>query len=378
MRFLERERRAAQALLPGLDEFLAGQPLTVLERAGSPGIEAFRRCGGPGLLVPVRHAGAGATALDAIRAQRAIGARSPSLAVATTMHHFSMATLVALSEAGNGFEWMLMEAVASKAQLIASGFAEGRPDSGILQPTMSAVETAQGVRVTGVKRPCSLARSMDLLTASVRLTRPDGSGGELAVVLIPANSPGLSVSPFWGSFALAGAESDQVAIDGVLVPPDLVVRMGAPAPGQTLDGLQVAGFLWFELLISASYLGAASALVERVLLDERVPEPERARLAGELDAAMAGLENVARQLPDGQRDPELLSDCLTVRYAVQDSLARAVPRAVELLGGLSFITSDDIAYLAASVYGLGFHPPSRTRMSAALVRCLAGQPLTIG
>jgi alkylation response protein AidB-like acyl-CoA dehydrogenase len=366
MRFLERERRAADALLPGLDQFLAGQPLTMLERAGSPGIEAFRRCGGPGLLVPVRHAGAGASALDAIRAQRAIGARSPSLAVATTMHHFSMATLVALSEAGNGFEWMLMEAVASNAQLLASGFAEGRPDSGILQPTMSAVETADGVRVTGVKRPCSLARSMDLLTASVRLTRADGSGGELAVVLIPANSQGLSVSPFWGSFALAGAESDQVTIDGVLVPPDLVVRMGTPAPGQTLDGLQVAGFL------------AASALVERVLLDERVPEPERARLAGELDAAMAGLENIARQLPEAQRDPELLSDCLTVRYAVQDSLARAVPRAVELLGGLNFITSDDIAYLAASVYGLGFHPPSRTRMSAALVSCLAGQPLTIG
>jgi hypothetical protein len=39
---------------------------------------------------------------DAVRIQRAVGSRSPSLAVATTMHHFSVASLVELTAAGNG------------------------------------------------------------------------------------------------------------------------------------------------------------------------------------------------------------------------------------------------------------------------------------
>lgn len=378
MRFLERERQALARLLPGLDEFLAGTPLADLERPGNPGIAEFRRCGGAGLLVPEQHGGAGASALEALRVQRALGARSPSLAVATTMHHFSMASLVVLSESGGtGLEWMLMEGLAKAGKLLASGFAEGRPGTSILEPTMAAEPVdGGGVRVTGVKRPCSLASSMDLLTASVRVPRRDGTGEQLAVVLIPAEADGVKVSPFWGSFALAGAESDQVSVDGVFVPEELIVRT-EPVDGELLDELQVAGFLWFELLMSGSYLGAASAVVERVLGDERIPAAERIRLVTDLEAAMAALENIARRMPAEQRDQRLLGDALLIRYAVQDAIARVVPRALELLGGMAFISSDDLGYLAATVNALGFHPPSRTRMAEPLAAFLSGQSLSI-
>lgn len=377
MRLLDRERHTVAKMLPGLDEFLANTPLAELERPGNPGIGEFRRCGGAGLLVPEQHGGAGASALEALRVQRAIGARSPSLAVATTMHHFSMASLVVLSQTGGtGLEWMLMEGLAKTGKLLASGFAEGRPGTSILEPTMSAVAVEGGVRVTGVKRPCSLSTSMDLLTASVRVPRLDGTGDQLAVVLIPADAQGLRVSPFWGSFALAGAESDQVSLDGVFVPEELVVRT-EPIPGAMLDELQVAGFLWFELLISGSYLGAASAVVERVLGDERIPAVERVRLVADLEAAMAALENIARRMPAEQRDQQLLGDALLVRYAVQDAIARSVPRALELIGGMAFISSDDLGYVAATVNALGFHPPSRIRMASPLAAFLSGESLTI-
>ncbi|HYN63533.1 MAG TPA: hypothetical protein VES36_02935, partial [Candidatus Limnocylindrales bacterium] len=106
----------------------------------------------------------------------------------------------------------MLEGIATNNLLVASGFAEGRAGGGILQPTMQATASPDGVRITGVKRPCSLARSMDLLTASVRVPRLDGTGTQLAVALIPAASEGITVTPFWSSFALAGAESDQVSI----------------------------------------------------------------------------------------------------------------------------------------------------------------------
>jgi hypothetical protein len=62
---------------------------------------------------------------------------------------------------------------------------------------------------------------------------------------------------------------------------------------------------------------------------------------------------------------------------VQDAIARAVPRAVELLGGLNFMCSDHIGYLATCVNGLGFHPPTRAKMADRLAGYLAGEPLAI-
>ncbi|MER7637207.1 acyl-CoA dehydrogenase family protein [Streptomyces sp. NPDC126522] len=375
MRFLERERAVLTKMLPGLDESLRAVPLMELESPRSPGIGLFRDSGGPGLLVPVSCKGKGATALDALRVQRALGSRSPSLAVATTMHHFSMATLVGLVTDGEGLEWMLVEGVASGNRLVASGFAEGRPGAGILSPSMTATVGPDGVRISGVKRPCSLARSMDLLTASVLVPGELGARDELAVALVPAESEGVSVSGFWSSSFLSGAESDQVTLTDVLVPPELLVRTSG-LDGR-LDELQTAGLVWFELLMTGSYLGVASALVERVLLNERVPESERVRLLVEAEGAMAAAEGVARRLDEGCPDESTLADSLYVRYCVQDALARIVPRAVELLGGLNFMSSDEVGHLAACANGLSLHPPARSRMSGPLATHLADGPLTV-
>ncbi len=418
MRYLERERDAVEKYLPGLDDLLAGTALAELERPGSPGIKAFRDHRGPALVIPAEYGGSGADALDAVRVQRALGSRSPSLAVATTMHHFSVAGLVVVAD-GGGQEWLLLEAIAKNNMLLASGFAEGRPDGKVLQPTMAATITDEGIRISGVKRPCSLAQSMDLLTASVAMPTEDG-GTQLAVALIPANDPGVTVSPFWSSFALAGAESDQVTIDDVLVPPNLVVRTEVPE-GEHLDDIQTAAFVWFELLMMGSYLGAASALVERVVASDHIAVSERMRLVTGVEGAMAAIENVARQVAASgpavsgltssaggerseppkqrrredtalrpasqraeranvtvcQRTQQLLVDALLVRYSVQDTIASVVPRAVELLGGMNFMTGDDVGYLAAAVNGLGFHPPARAKMAGPLTSYLAGGPLDV-
>ena len=81
----------------------------------------------------------------AIRVQRAIGSRSPSLAVATTMHHFSLATLVEMAAAPNGAgtEWLVLEGVARQKLYVASGFAEGRMGTGIFTSRFTVRRTAE-------------------------------------------------------------------------------------------------------------------------------------------------------------------------------------------------------------------------------------------
>lgn len=65
--------------------------------------------------------------------------------------------------------------------------------------------------------------------------------------------------------------------------------------------------------MTGSYLGAVSALVERVPLDDRVPESERVGLLVEVEGAMSAAESVARRIDDGSPDESTLADSLYAR-----------------------------------------------------------------
>jgi alkylation response protein AidB-like acyl-CoA dehydrogenase len=374
MRLLEDAREQADEVMPGLGKRLAEEPLALLEQPGGPGLAAFKEAGGPGLLVPQAHGGRGADLATAVAVQLAIGSRSPSLAVATTMHHFSVASLVEVSAQAGGMEWLLLTAIARDNLLVASGFAEGRAGQGILSPAMTATERDGVVVLNGSKKPCSLARSMDLLTASVMLP---GAGGapQLAVAVVPAATAGVSVRPFWNTTALAGAESDEVVLTEVEVRPDLVVRTG-PLDSGRLDQLQTVGFVWFELLMAASYLGATAALAEKLLAAPHAETAAQARVATAVRAAMLLVEGTAASVsaPISQRH---LADTLACRYAVQDAITGVLDVAVEALGGMAFVSSPDLAYLAGACRALAFHPPARHRMATALRDYFLGEPLRV-
>lgn len=377
MRSLEAARATCEAFLPGLLEKLAAVPLTDLERPESPALDLFRAAGGPRLVIPTMYSGAGANPLQALEVTRALAARAPSLAVATTMHHFSVATLFTLAESlkSSGVEWALLEGISEQNLLVASGFAEGRPGQGILAPSMQARATEGGFLINGAKKPCSLSHSMDLLTASVALPRSDG-GSDMAVLLVPRQAEGITVHPFWSTWALAGAESDEIRLTDVFVDERQIMRTELGDAGE-LDELQTVGFIWFELLISASYLGIASGLVERVVAAGRGSDSDRAHLITRLETANLLLEGTARMIMDGETSNDGLAKALLARYGAQDALADAVHRAVEALGGMAFITSSEVAYLTAASQGLSFHPPSRASFSGPLLEHAAGRPLRL-
>ena len=374
MTLLRTERETLERYLPGLDKYLRDTPLVDLEKPGAGALETFRELGGPALLVPAEYEGKGASMLDAVRIQRAIGSRSPSLAVATTMHHFSVASLVELTQAGNGFEWAMLMAIAENSWLLSSGFAEGKPGQHILSPTMRGIPADGGIVVSGTKKPCSLTWSMNLMSASVAVAGPDGGSGRTAVVLVPADTEGIERAAFWRSTALAAAESDQVTLNEVFVPDALIFY---PQDSESMDPIQARGFVWFELLICASYLGAATNLAERVIERGRGSEMDRAGLAIELESAAAALEHVAITAAHTNDNDALLANALFVRYATERTIERVVMSATAVAGGMAFIESSDIAYLLAATRALAFHPPSREAAAAPLVRYLSGLPLML-
>ncbi|MFE0044540.1 acyl-CoA dehydrogenase family protein [Streptomyces albireticuli] len=378
MRSLDLAREVCERYHPGLLKALAGVPYAERERPGGPVIGMFRAHGGVGMLVPAAFGGHGADAVQAVAVQRALGALSPSLAAAVTMHHFTAAMLYSLAGRGGRLtsaQLAVLHEVVPKRQLMASGWAEGRTQANILTPSVTARPVEGGFVLTGAKKPCSLSASMDWLTASVAVPGPDGRA-ELALALVPAGSEGMEVRPFWGSDLLAGAESDEVVLQDVFVPRELVVRTTATDPGR-LDDLQSAGFVWFELLISAGYTGAAGALVEAVVDGERGTAGERARLALRLEAALAVLEGAARAVREGLAGEAAVAAVLVARYAVQEALPAVAAQALELLGGLDFIRAPGHARMAGVVRALAFHPPSWAGAAEPLLRYFGGGPLEL-
>jgi alkylation response protein AidB-like acyl-CoA dehydrogenase len=364
--FLTPERGQLESLLPGFDAVLQDMGLAALEQDSGPALAAFKQAGGPGLLIPRDLGGIGADPVAAVQVQRAIGSRSPSLAVATTMHHFSVATIVEMTD--RGLESILLEGVATGSLLVASGFGEGKPGQGVLSPGMTAKRSGKGIVISGVKRPCSLGMSMDLLTVSVRVD------GRLAVVLVPPTLPGVTRRPFWQSPALMGAESCEIVLDEVEVPARLVSYSGAE---DVLDATQIGAFLWFEALICASYIGAASRLAEMALGRPETLSPQLTSALAQLEMAMAAVERFAGRLTSAERCERMLGQALLIRYGVQDAIFAAAASAAELIGGVGFASAPDVALLIASVRALAYHPPSRVRMAAPLGDWLAGARLRL-
>ncbi|WP_324605351.1 acyl-CoA dehydrogenase family protein [Streptomyces sp. NRRL S-15] len=244
MRSLDAARAVCEQFHPGLLKEIEQFPYADREQPGGPVIDLFRIHGGVGLLIPKEYGGHGAAPLDALRVQLALGALSPSLVAAVSMHHFTAAMLYSLAgKAGRltAAQTELLRRIVPDQQVMASGWAEGRTEQNILTPAVTARPVEGGYLLSGSKKPCSLSRSMSLLTASIAIHHEDGTA-ELALALVPADAPGLSVHPFWGNELLAGAESDEVRLADVFVPADMVVRAGADDPHR-LDDLQTAGFV---------------------------------------------------------------------------------------------------------------------------------------
>ena len=357
MSILTHERQILNALVPGLDATLAGEDLQSLEQPSGVALRHFREAHGPALLIPKACGGIGASALEAVWAQCALAARSPSLGVATTMHHFSVATLVQYSLFDASGE-ALLSAIAGDRLLVASGFAEGRPGATILEAQMTARWNGEGYTVDGSKKPCSLSRSMQILSAGVTIVRK-GKPDRRGVAILLAGTPGIERKPFWNTPILAGAESDELVVRDVKVSADQVIESGDDAQ---LGLVELGGFCWFTLLISATYLGIAGALIERALGVEHATPESRVALSIEMEGAMSALEGLSARIERGPMTPALLRQAASVRYAIQAAIERATDRAVEMLGGLAFIRSPDVSYLLACSRALAFHPPQRRAM----------------
>jgi alkylation response protein AidB-like acyl-CoA dehydrogenase len=374
-RFLRREREVLDRLLPGADARLASLPFMMLETSVAPGVRLLKDLGLPQLVIPQAHGGLGATALETAQIHRAIASRAPSLGLAATMHSFAARTLAEYAACGAQYGADLLSAVACGSSFLASGFTEAGPGLRPLELSMRAIANRDGSwTVSGSKKPCMLARSMDFLSAGVLAIDRAGKTHR-AVALIPADLPGVERRSLGGSAVLAGAENDELVLKNVVVPRDFVFLADNDPH---LDGVELRASVWLELCLASTYVGMASALVERALArGPAITSAERVALWTDVETAMAAVTALAGSLDAGDAPvSELLARGVAIRLGARAALERITQRCADYLrdGGPR---NAEVEHLLGLSRALALHPSSRTLGAQVLSAYLDGDDLEI-
>lgn len=373
MNMLKAELIFLEKVMPGFIAKVEKIPFECREKESNGLLAIYKECGGVDLAIPVEYGGKGLNTNNMVMLQSALGYLSPSLAIAITMHQFSVATLVEMTKSTDGIEWMVLQAIAENKLYLASAFSEGSAGASILTPYIKCHKVGKNYVINGSKKPCSLAHSMDLITFSLAL--PSADGEKLAVAIIPANTKGIEIKKFWNSTILAGAETEEVVFRDVEVNEKLLSYTGS---AKDMDDIQVSGFIWFELLLTASYVGAACRGLKKLINSSRSHDTQLVSCAKKIECSMNSifhLSSVFDKSEGNHRD--ILARILLTRYSVQDLINEVASESVEALGGMQFIQDQENQYILSVTKALAFHPPSKSSMNKNIADWLKGEQLAV-
>lgn len=365
---MQHARSITEQRLPGLIAALESRGRMALEKADPSELcGLFRDFRGAGLIIPEALGGIGSSPRETVEILRAIGSLCPSLAVMMTMHHHTIATIVQLGGLIPAAD-ELLGGIAQNQLLIASAFAEGRPGAEIFNASVKVRAVEGGFLLQGTKKPCTMSHNMDVIVVGVARENADQSFTQGFAVVFNDGSQ-IARERFWKTSVLQAADSNALVFDDVFVPSEfmLLAEAAGDEVAVSAEETSLSGLCWFQLMVGATYLGVASALVDMLLNKRNTDNAQLAQLAIELEGAHQALVGSARELEEQRAaDATTYSKALCTRFMVQGAVERATNLAVELLGGMAFIASDEVAYLLAASRAICFHPISRAAATPLL------------
>ncbi|MEV0407214.1 acyl-CoA dehydrogenase family protein [Actinoallomurus sp. NPDC050550] len=176
----------------------------------------------------------------------------------------------------------------------------------------TACRTGGHVVLRGAKQYVINGAGAGLCFVSARLD------GERALVLVPKQTPGVSVAHVYDKFGTRSADSARIEFDDVRVPADHVLSRGGV--GQLLR--------WNRVMSRMRYLIAFDAyLIHRRLLDHAVRHVTHRRLGGRL---LGDWPATAHPLARARADEELMAAGIAALAGRVDGPSAPVPEVAEL------------------------------------------------
>ena len=215
-----------------------------------------------------------------------------------------------------------------------------------------------GYKITARKVFTSASPVGSLLMTSAILAE----AGEAPMVLhfgIPMNSPHVRIDPVWKTLGMRGTASNDVVIDGHVVP-DAAVALKRKA-GEWHPLFQIIATIAIPLIYSV-YVGVAENArnIAVDLAKKRRNDHHITSLVGQMDTELCGaklalqhmLEVVARNTPSA----ESVNDVMMGRKLVAVHAIKAVELAMEAAGGAAFYRASGLERCFRDIQGARYHP----------------------
>ncbi len=326
-------------------------------------VAALKDSGYLGISVPREFGGYGLSLRDCVAAQLALAQGSTSTAIVAGMqvHIFGHQREVRSWDDNWYAQFCRLAASGSLFNSIASEPAMGSPSRGGL-PATTAVPTKNGDGwiVNGRKTWSTGGKHLTHMLVRVDLE------GEGAVVLVEQGVPGVEWITTWSdSLSLRASDSHDVVFTNVHIPKSYVVERG---------DAKAKPNVWFPMIMSTIYLGAAMAARNRVIQFslERVPTalgkpiatlPKIQRQIGEIDVALQAarslLFDVASEWAGDDADRKKMSARIAAaKTMVTETANKVTDQALRIAGGSSITKALPLERYFRDVRAGSMQPPS--------------------
>jgi len=303
-----------------------------------------------GLTIPEEYGGSGGTFLDAAlfleetaKGEAPIGAYAVTLIVVGTLNRF-------------GSDEQKRRLFGGVTEGGALAIAMSEPDSGsdvASLKTSAARENGEWV-LNGSKMWCSYAHKAQEILIVVRTERGDSPHQGLSMILVPRETPGLTITPIE---TLGGTETNELHLDGCRVPAEALLGTEGGGWTQLMSGLNSE-----RVILGASALGLAQRAFDEALAyaKERKQfgrpigsfqaiQHKFADLATDLAQARLLVRSVA-QMTDEDPERMLPQEASMVKLATTELAKRAALEGMQIMGGYGYASEYPMErYLRAAV-----------------------------
>ena len=304
--------------------------------------------------VPAELGGGGADVDELAEMLRIIAHHCGSTALAFSMHTHQVAIPAWRWRVQKlaAVEPLLRRVAAERLILLSSGGSDWISGSG------KAEKVEGGYRITARKVFSSGSPAGDLLMTGAILESED----EPPTVLhfgVPMNSPAVKVQDNWRVLGMRGTGSNDVVIDGHVVPEAAVSARRKAGEWHPL--FQIIATIAFPLVYSV-YLGVAESARDIAIATakRRKPDPHAVQLAGRMDTELAGarlardfmLAAVRLDAPSAATiNQVMMGRQLCARHAI-----KTVELAMELAGGAGFFRATGLERRFRDIQAARYHP----------------------
>ncbi|BAD55883.1 acyl-CoA dehydrogenase family protein [Nocardia farcinica] len=323
------------------DEFLAPNALDWDEHKHFP-VDVLRKAGPLGLggiYVHEDMGGSGLRRLDAVRIFEQLATGCPSVAAYISIHNMATWMIDAYGSPEQRSRWL----PGLTAMELLGSYALTEPGVGSDAAALStkAVRDGDDYILNGAKQFISGAGANDVYVMMVR-TGDDGARG-ISALIVPADTPGLSVGPNEKKMGWNAQPTRQVILEDARVP--VANRLGAEG-----DGFRIAmnGLNGGRLNIAACSVGGAQAALDKTvpylaqrnafgkpLLRNQALQFDLADMRTQLEAARTLLWRAAAALDADA--PDKVELCAMAKRFATDAGFEVANKALQLHGGYGYL-----------------------------------------